>query len=214
VSTEELIEKGQKRDPVALCALYERFHDVSRGFAHYHLGNHPEVEDIVQSAWLKVFKCLNQFRGTGQFSTWLYTIVLNECRGFHRCTLRSRTISLDDEIRAGHWNNLRAAVAPFRIDLDFEQEDVRRRVLRALELLPRTYRQVLSMRYVSGLTLIQIATILRISEAAVKSRMMRARNELKTKMQDVKRSVTRGSTTERAIEATAYDAAPQQRPAR
>lgn len=185
VSTEELIEKARRRDPAALAALYERFHDISKAIAHHHLGNHPEVEDIVQSVWLRVFTCLNQFRGTGQFSTWLYTIVLNECRGFHRWTRRSRTISLENEIHAGRWNNPRASIDPFRIDYSLERDDVSLRTLAGLEKLPKMYRQVLSMRYVAGLSLDQTAAALKISKAAAKSRIMRGHKELKAKVQEL-----------------------------
>lgn len=183
LSDEELIAKARTRDPAALAALFDRFHDSAVGFAYLYLRNHHDAEDAVQTAWVRVFTSLDQFRGTGKFSTWLCTIVLNECRQLHKRSRTSQKTSLDAEMEAGHWRKLRAAIAPVQIDVEHETQQMQHWLRRNIGLLPVTYRRILLMRYVQELPLRQVAAALELSEPAAKSRIMRARAELRARLQ-------------------------------
>lgn len=192
LSDSDLITQARTRDPAALAALFDRFHDSAVGFAYLYLRNHHDAEDAVQTAWVRVVTSLDQFRGTGKFSTWLCTIVLNECRQIHKRSRTSRKTSLDAEMEAGHWRKLRAAIAPVQIEAEQESTQMQQWLRRNIRLLPVTYRRILLMRYVHELPLRQVAAALKLSEPAAKSRIMRARAELQARLQSSNRGRIRG----------------------
>jgi RNA polymerase sigma-70 factor (ECF subfamily) len=175
---DRLIARARIRDPAALAMLFARFHDSAVGFAYLQLRNRDDAEDAVQAAWARALRAIDQFRGTGQFSTWLFTIVLNECRAFHKRFRNWQNTSLEAAMDSGQWSSLKAAVAPAEMGLDYERQQMQRRLRQHIERLPVIYRRVLLLRYVVGLPLGKVASLLRISKPAAKSRVMRARTEL------------------------------------
>jgi RNA polymerase sigma-70 factor (ECF subfamily) len=171
-STSDLIADAV-HDPQAYAALYERFREFSKRFAYLHLRNHQDAEDVVQIAWIRVFTSLSQFRGDGKFSSWLGTIILNECREVWKRTSREHTTSFDGEFRGG--NHL---TSHLDTEAEHQRRDMRRKLHRQMQLVPRIYRTVLVMYYANHFSVTQIARKLRISESAAKSRLSRARMEL------------------------------------
>jgi len=153
----------------------------------YRLTEDPEeARDLTQETFLRVFQSIDRFRGDADLKTWIYRIALNQARNRWRWWRRRRrdvTVSLD----AGNGPDaqpldaiLRAAGAsPEQETLMREREAVLRRALRALG---RTYREVVVLRDVEGLTYEEIATTLEISVGTVKSRLSRGRQELRRKI--------------------------------
>jgi RNA polymerase sigma-70 factor, ECF subfamily len=171
------------RDPTALAVLFARFHDRAVGFAYLRLKNRDDAEDAVQTAWTRALNAIEQFRGTARFSTWLYTIVLNECRGLQRRSRNWRELSLEGSMDGCQWSKLKAGIATGEVDLDYEHDQMKRRLRQYIGRLPVIYRRIMWLRYVVGLPLCQVATLLKISKPAAKSRIMRARTELRVTLQ-------------------------------
>ncbi len=145
------------------------------------------AEDAAQEVFVKVFKNLHRFRGDSQLSTWMYRVTLNHCRNVHAYRSRRRErahLSLD----VGDSNQEGTRRAPELSDPGPDAEegllaDERRRLLRAeLDMLEPLWREILILRDVEGLSYEETAAALNIAPGTVKSRIHRARSELRRRM--------------------------------
>jgi RNA polymerase sigma-70 factor, ECF subfamily len=143
--------------------------------------NEHEAEDVSQEALFKAFKNLSQFRGECKFSTWIIQITLNEAR--HRIRKKQRTP--EDSIDCG-FENEEGDYVP--IDLadwrEIPSETLQRKELHnaletAIANLKQIYRDVLVLRDVEHLSVAETAQMLDISVASVKTRLLRARLQVR-----------------------------------
>jgi RNA polymerase sigma-70 factor, ECF subfamily len=143
--------------------------------------NDADAEDVAQEAVLKAFKGISHFRGDSKFSTWLIQIAINEAK----MKLRKDRRHLYESIEEG-----RASEDGDYIPRDFsdwreipsqclERKEVRDALNKALNSLGEKYRSVLILRDVQQLSIIETAQVLGISEANVKTRLSRARLQLR-----------------------------------
>jgi RNA polymerase sigma-70 factor (ECF subfamily) len=145
-----------------------------------------EARDLTQETFLRVFQSIDRFRGDADLKTWIYRIALNQARNRWRWWRRRRrdvTISLDAELTHDE-QPLRARLRDSGINP--EQETLMREremALRtALRTLGRSYREVVILRDVEGLSYEEVAAALEISIGTVKSRLSRGRQELRRKI--------------------------------
>ena len=145
------------------------------------LKNDADAEDVAQEAVLKAFKNLSRFRREAKFSTWLIQIAINEAK----MKLRKDRRHLYDSIEAGQigedgdyiptdfadWREIPSEA--------LEQKELREALAKALNSLPEKYRTVLSLRDVQHLSITETAQILGITEANVKTRLSRARLQMR-----------------------------------
>ena len=126
--------------------------------------------DILQNTWLKAIEALPNFKGGDkEFSSWLFTIARNECRQYWR--KGGREISFDPEVHDVE-------------DVDSGIED-KIMVDQVLSRLSESDRELMQLRYISGLPLDNIAKILKINPVAVRVRMHRAKNALKATLKNI-----------------------------
>ena len=141
------------------------------------LKNPADAEEVAQEAVLKAFANIASFRGESKFSTWLVQITYNEARMNLRKGHRHLYESIDDNregYEGDYWPRDFADWRPIPSEV-LEKEDVRRAVENAINSLSPILREVVSLRDIQNLTVRETATILEISEGAVKTRLHRAR---------------------------------------
>ncbi|MBM3740331.1 MAG: sigma-70 family RNA polymerase sigma factor [Acidobacteria bacterium] len=181
MSEEELVRRAQSRDQAAFQELIRRSASTSMRLALSIVKNRQEAEDQVQNSFLKAWQALGSFRSDAKFSTWLRTIVANHSlmhlRASRRAHLESFDLGRDDgpvvepaDLSAGHESALG----------NRQMTDQLRRELR---LLPSTFKEVLELRDIQELSTEEVASRLGITEAAVKSRLSRARQMLRQRME-------------------------------
>jgi len=141
------------------------------------LGNSGDAEDAAQEALLKALTHLGQFRAEAKFSTWLVQITLNEARLRIRKDRKGLYSSIDEGGQDADGEYFPIDYADWR---EIPSETLQRKELkealeRALAGLRPIYREVLVLRDVEHLSITETATALDISEAAVKTRLLRAR---------------------------------------
>jgi RNA polymerase sigma-70 factor (ECF subfamily) len=140
-----------------------------------------EAEDIAQESFLKALKGLPNFRGEAKFSTWLMQIALNEARQRLR---RSRTHlhqSLDESAAGEESEYLPRDLADWR-EIPSEalaRKELGQRIERTLRSLRPIYREVLVLRDMEHLSTAETAQILGISTSLVKTRLLRARLQMR-----------------------------------
>jgi RNA polymerase sigma-70 factor (ECF subfamily) len=146
------------------------------------LRDRGEAEEETQNACWKAFKHLNQFHGEAEFSTWLFQIVENQCLMLIRRRRRVQFVYLDDHYpeRGNEPAQLPAATA------DPEGQvgswEIRKVLLAEIRRIPPLLRNVILLRDVKQLPMIDLADQLGITVAAAKSRLLRARMELRHRM--------------------------------
>jgi len=157
--------------------LIQPYHRTVYAAAFSVLGNSGDAEDAAQEALLKALTHLGQFRAEAKFSTWLVQITLNEARLRIRKDRKGLYSSIDEGGQDADGEYFPIDYADWR---EIPSETLQRKELkealeRALAGLRPIYREVLVLRDVEHLSITETATALDISEAAVKTRLLRAR---------------------------------------
>jgi RNA polymerase sigma-70 factor, ECF subfamily len=143
--------------------------------------NDADAEEVAQEAILKAFKNLSRFRQEAKFSTWLIQISINEAK----MKLRKDRRHLYESMEAGQQNDEGDYIPKDFADWReipseaLEQKELRRALTDALDSLPEKYRTVLILRDVQHLSITETAQVLGLSEANVKTRLCRARLQMR-----------------------------------
>jgi RNA polymerase sigma-70 factor, ECF subfamily len=143
--------------------------------------NPADAEEVAQEAVLKAFSNLSSFRAESKFSTWMLQITYNEARMRLRKTRSHLYESIDDPQPSedgDYWPKDFADWRPIPSEL-FERDEVREAIQNAANSLKAIYREVFVLRDVQNLSTKETATILGISEVAVKIRLLRARLQMR-----------------------------------
>ena len=146
-------------------------------------GNPDDAFDLSQEAFLKAWRCLGQFQFGSEFSTWLYRLTRNVCLDFLRWKKRQKTVPL----QMGEAEDERELPLPDPAAGPEEQtqtNETRRILAAAMQQLPKEHREILVLRVVNDLPYEQIAQILDVKLGTVKSRLARARMQLKKILTD------------------------------
>jgi RNA polymerase sigma-70 factor (ECF subfamily) len=148
------------------------------------LGDSQEALDLCQEVFLRVFRMLHRFRGQSALRTWIYRIALNQASNRLRTWRRrhrSQQVSLD-ETPQGQLPETGTSSNPHRV---LQQREVAGRVWTALDALPFEQRAVIVLREIDGLSYEEIAVSLNVAVGTVKSRLARAREQLRESLRSV-----------------------------
>lgn len=143
--------------------------------------NDADAEEVCQEAILKAFKNLPRFRQEAKFSTWLIQICINEAKMRLRKDRRHLYESVDEGQQNDEGDYIPRDFADWReIPTEaLEQKELRKALTKALDTLPEKYRTVLILRDVQHLSITETSRVLGISEANVKTRLCRARLQMR-----------------------------------
>ncbi|MDQ2986095.1 MAG: sigma-70 family RNA polymerase sigma factor [Armatimonadota bacterium] len=145
-------------------------------------GNTDDAADLTQETFLRAFKSLGNFRGDSAKYTWLYRILvnLNKDRIGREVRRRERETSMDSGGAAyGPVDLADAGETPIR---EAELTETRGALAEAIQALPDGYRECVVLRDVEGLSYDEIAEVMEITVEAVRSRLARARQQLRQRL--------------------------------
>ena len=184
VDESALIAALQAGDDSAYQTLVETHIGRMLAVARRMLGNEEDANDAVQDAFLSAFKAIDRFEGNAQLGTWLHRIAVNASLMKLRSRKRRRDeISIEALLPSfkdnGHLAEMPSAWTVTSDELA-ERDETKRRVRELIESLPAPYRDVVLLRDIEELDTKQSSQILEVSESAVKTRLHRARQALKT----------------------------------
>jgi RNA polymerase sigma-70 factor (ECF subfamily) len=148
------------------------------------LGNRHEAEDLAQEVFVQVFKAIDQFRGDAKLSTWIYRIAVNLCKNKSKYLARRKAGEQDDVDAMVDRAPLSAAKGVSVGDVSRPDElvegmQLERIVKVAIAQLEPDFREVLVLRDVEDLSYEEIAAITGLPDGTVKSRIHRARGQLR-----------------------------------
>src|ERR671925_1585613 len=163
-----------------LVRLYDR--NVFR-IAQHITQNREDAEDVVQDAFLKAYSNLGQFQGQSKFYTWLVRIAVNEALMKLRRRRPERMVSLDEEVKTEE-DSVPREVADWSPNPEqlYTQSELRDILQKTIQGLPPSFRTVFVLRDVEGLSTEETAEALDLSIPAVKSRLLRARLQLRNRL--------------------------------
>lgn len=180
----QLIERLVARDERAFNELVQTYGRRVSALVLRMLGNRAEAEDLTQEVFVQVFKAIGTFRGDSKLSTWIYRIAVNLCKNRTKY-LRVRHANAQDELeavaeRVPLGDDRRANVAIIeRPDEALAGRQVERIVQDAIAKIDETFRECLVLRDVEELSYEEIGEITGLPPGTVKSRIFRARAQLK-----------------------------------
>ncbi len=185
------IRAAQGGDQDAFAALVAQYQGRAYWVAFGLLNDAEEARDVVQEAFLRVYRSLERFDFAQNFYTWLYRIVVNLSIDRLRRVSRVRSVALDD---------VAEPAAPSQQDASpgrsLEAGETSKDIRAVLDTLPPRYRTVMVLRELNGLSCKEIAGIVNSSHATVRWRLHMARKYFKTAWERRERQAQRKATEE------------------
>jgi RNA polymerase sigma-70 factor (ECF subfamily) len=184
VSDEQaLVQAAKAGDVGAFEQLVKRYDRNVFRIAQHITQNREDAEDVVQDAFLKAYGNLEQFQGQSKFYTWLVRIAVNEALMKLRRRRPERMVSLDEEVKTDE-DSMPREVADWSPNPEqlYSQSELRDILGKTIQGLPPSFRTVFVLRDVEGLSTEETAEALDLSIPAVKSRLLRARLQLRERL--------------------------------
>jgi len=179
----ELLSQAQAGDLSAFEALVERHRDKVYGVALRMTRSEADAAEIAQETFLSAFQHLNEFRGEAAFGSWVHRIAANHA--LMRLRHRNVVEAAEEELTGpefnerGSWVEYPSSDWSRRADEKALDAELGNAIRLATDRLPDRYREVFVLKDIEGLSYEQIAEITGDSVAAIKSRLHRARLELR-----------------------------------
>jgi RNA polymerase sigma-70 factor (ECF subfamily) len=175
VIEESIVLRAQRGDSQAFQRIVEEYHGIAWRTARVLLRDSGLTEDVLQEAWIDVWRGLPRLQHRQTLRSWLLTVIANRCR----MTLRRAVpaaVSLESEQEVLH--------TPDEVESILERitrQETYASIRTALAELPAEQRRVLELRYFADLELNEIALVAALPLGTVKSRLHRALHTLRTK---------------------------------
>jgi len=178
-----LVQAAKRGDDSAFEELVRRYDRNVFRIAQHITQNREDAEDVVQEAFLKAYSNLAKFQEQSKFYTWLVRIAVNEALMKLRRRRPERTVSLDEEVKTED-DSLPREVADWspNPEQQYSQAELKEILTKTIQGLPPSFRTVFVLRDVEGLSTEETAEALELSIPAVKSRLLRARLQLRERL--------------------------------
>lgn len=175
----KLVRLAKKGDTDAFEQLVEMHSSRIYSIALRMVGNPVDAEDLAQEAFLRIWRGLEGFNMDAKFSTWVYRLTTNVCIDYLRKEKKNNNVPLFTEDDEGEETELQIPDQRCSPEQKMEQEQLLRSVEQAMNSLDPQYRQILTLRELGGLSYDEISRQLDLKEGTVKSRIARAREQMR-----------------------------------
>jgi RNA polymerase sigma-70 factor (ECF subfamily) len=178
-----LVQQARERDTRAFGELVRRYEGKIFRLANHITQNREDAEDVLQETFLKAYEHLDQFKGDSKFYTWIVRIAVNQALMKLRRRKTDKSVSMDEQIDTGEDTIVRE-IAAWDEDPEqrFSREELGTILDSAIQGLEPPYRSVFVLRDIEELSTEETAEALGLSIPAVKSRLLRARLQLREKL--------------------------------
>ncbi len=178
-----LVAQARQSDAMAFSELVRRYENKIFRLALHITQNREDAEDVLQEAFLKAYEHLDQVQGNSKFYTWIVRIAVNQALMKLRRRKTDKSVSMDEQFDTGE-DTLVREIAAWDEDPEqqFSREELGRILDSAIQGLEPPYRSVFVLRDIEDLSTEETAQALDLSIPAVKSRLLRARLQLREKL--------------------------------
>ncbi len=181
-----LVRAIQAGDMAAFDQMVVKHKDKLFNMVYWLLGDYQEANDCSQEIFIKVFKSIKKFRSESSFSTWLYRIAINTCKNRLKSSAyrwKKKTVPLENPESSKDGN------LSYKIHNDspspaneLEKKERLMMIQKAINALPQEQNRVVVLRDIQGLSYQEIVDVTGLNLGTVKSRLARARMELRNKL--------------------------------
>jgi RNA polymerase sigma-70 factor (ECF subfamily) len=178
-----LVSQAREGDITAFSELVRRYEGKIFRLAQHITQNREDAEDVLQETFMKAYEHLDQFKGDSKFYTWIVRIAVNQALMKLRRRKTDKSVSLDEQIDTGEDTIVRE-VAAWDEDPEqrFSRDELGEILDTAVQSLDPPYRSVFVLRDIEEMSTEETAEALGLSVPAVKSRLLRARLQLREKL--------------------------------
>src|ERR1700758_5357324 len=178
-----LVSLSREGDTAAFGELVRRYEGKIFRLAQHVTQNREDAEDVLQETFMKAYEHLDQFQGNSKFYTWIVRIAVNQALMKLRRRKTDKSVSLDEQIDTGEDTMVRE-IAAWDEDPEqrFSRDELGGILDTAVQSLEPPYRSVFVLRDIDDLSTEETAEALGLSIPAVKSRLLRARLQLREKL--------------------------------
>ncbi len=178
-----LVERVRGGDVSAYDELVRKYERQVFRIAQHITQNREDAQDVVQDAFLKAFEKLDQFQGNSKFYTWLVRIAVNESLMRLRRRRTGKMVSIDEDVQTEE-GSVPRDLADWAPDPEqtYTRTELNRILRKTIKGLPPGFRVVFELRDIQGLSTEDTAEALGLSVPAVKSRLLRARLQLRERL--------------------------------
>ena len=208
-----VIEQLKAGSDEAFAWLVARYQQPLYSLLYRVLPNPGDAPDITQEVFVKVFRGISRFQGEASLRTWIYRIALHEAlnqrRWWSRHSRREVTIEADDSPDGEAQHRAIAETLVDQQESPFEaaaSAEMAARVEAALREVPEPFRTVVVLRDIEGFAYEEIAEILNANLGTVKSRLMRGRAHLKSRLEPYVKAARRRPSSSTALSAQTEEA--------
>ena len=178
-----LVAQARQNDARAFSELVCRYENKIFRLALHITQNREDAEDVLQETFLKAYEHLDQFQGNSKFYTWIVRIAVNQALMKLRRRKTDKSVSLDEQFDTGEDTLVREIAAwDENPEQQFSREELGEILESAIQGLDPPYRSVFVLRDIEDLSTEETAQALDLSIPAVKSRLLRARLQLREKL--------------------------------
>lgn len=184
-----LIRAYQEGDKAAFDQLVIKHQNRLFNLCYRLLGDYQEANDSAQETFIKVYRSLKRFRFESAFSTWLYRIAVNTCKNRLKSSAyrhKERMVSLGNPV-SPHVGSPALEIqdeGPSPV-VELEKKEIMSAIQEAINTLPPEQKEVVTLRDIEGFSYEEIVEITGFNLGTVKSRLARARLDLRTKLRSV-----------------------------
>jgi RNA polymerase sigma-70 factor, ECF subfamily len=188
-----LVARAREGDVQAFEKLVKQYDRQVFRIAQHITQNREDAEDVVQDAFLKAYEKLEQFQGNSKFYTWLVRIAVNESLMRLRRRRTGKMVSIDEDVETDE-GSMPRDLADWSPDPEqlYGQSELAEILRKTIQGLPPGFRIVFVLRDVEGLSTEETAETLGLSVPAVKSRLLRARLQLRERLSRYFRQQNKG----------------------
>jgi len=178
-----LVVRARAGDTAAFSELVEHYDRRVFRMAKQITQNDDDAEDVLQETFLKAYTHLSDFQGNSKFSTWLVRIAVNESLMRLRKRKTSKTVSMDEDVQTEE-GSIPRDFAEWRPNPEqlYGQSELADILRKTIQGLPPGFRTVFTLRDIENLSTEETAEALGLSVPAVKSRLLRARLQLRERL--------------------------------
>ncbi len=196
----ELVNALRRADEAAFAALVDRYHASMRQVALAYVANRAVAEEVVQEAWLGVLQGIGRFEARSSLKTWIFSIVMNRAKS--RAVQEARSVGFssvegeteatpvvdsarfrsDHDPRPGTWASPPLSWSGIP-EARLLSNETLNHVRKAIDALPPTQREVITLRDVAGWSAPEVCNVLSISETNQRVLLHRARSRVRAALE-------------------------------
>ena len=178
---ERLVEEFKQGKEYAFELLMRRHKEKAMKYAYVMVGNYEDAKEIAQDAFVKVHRNLSEFELRSKFTTWFYRILVNTSKDY----LRKRKLQnflkwKDNEEMESYWEQTPDTGAVS--DKNILASELGEKMTEAIKRLPEKQRWIFTLRFIEGMSLAEIASVVESSEGTVKASLHFAAEKFKERM--------------------------------